>query len=154
MKEVFNVRVYGILINEKNELLVSDEFHYEKFITKFPGGGLQFGEGTIECIKREMLEETGSKTEVTGHFYTTDFFQRSTFNELHQIISIYYYIRLLEPLKIEIKTDPFDFENVIEDAQAFRWVQLSAMDENIFTLPIDKKVALMLKQEYELRTKN
>jgi len=147
VKETFNVRVYGILINEKNELLVSDEYHYEKFITKFPGGGLDFGEGTIDCIKREIMEETGSKAEVISHFYTTDFFQRSAFNELHQIISIYYKVRLLDQLKIETKNKPFDFETIIEDAQVFRWIPLSDIDENTFTLPIDKKVGMMLKEE-------
>ncbi len=145
MKEVFNVRVYAILVNEKNELLVSDEYHYGKFITKLPGGGLQFGEGTIDCVKREMMEETGSETEVVNHFYTTDFFQRSAFNENHQIISIYYTIRLLEPLKIETKEKAYDFDVVIEDAQAFRWVPVHDVDENTFTLPIDKKVGMMLK---------
>jgi len=145
MKEVFNVRVYAIVINEKNELLVSDEYHYEKFITKFPGGGLQFGEGTIDCIRREMMEETGSKTEVVKHFYTTDFFQRSAFNELHQIISIYYFVRLLEPLKVETKENAFDFETVVEDAQAFRWIPIEDIDEATFSLPIDKKVVGMLK---------
>ena len=146
MKEVFNVRVYAILINEKDELLVSDEYHYEKFITKFPGGGLQFGEGTIDCVQREMMEETGSAIEVVSHFYTTDFFQRSAFNELHQIISIYYKVRLLEPLKIKAKEKAYDFESIIEDAQSFRWILLKNIDENTFTLPIDKKVGMMLKQ--------
>ncbi len=146
MQKIFNVRVYAIIINEKNELLLSDEYHYEKFITKFPGGGLQYGEGTIDCVKREMLEETGSQTEVVSHFYTTDFFQRSAFNKSHQIISIYYLVRLLEPLKIETKIKAFDFETVIEDAQAFRWVPLNELNENMFTLPIDKKVGEMILQ--------
>ena len=44
----FNVRVYGILINEKNQLLVSDEYDFGFPHTKFPGGGLEYGEGTRE----------------------------------------------------------------------------------------------------------
>src|ERR1043166_6337372 len=95
--QVFNIRVYGILINEHRQLLVTDEFRFGKQITKFPGGGLQFGEGTIECIIREMKEETGLDTEVISHFYTTDFFQRSAFDKNRQVISIYYRIRSLQP---------------------------------------------------------
>ena len=54
----FNLRVYGILINEQNQLLVSDEYIRGMKITKFPGGGLEFGEGTRDCLKREFLEES------------------------------------------------------------------------------------------------
>ncbi len=32
----FNIRVYGIIINEKNEVLVSDEYMLDTFMTKFP----------------------------------------------------------------------------------------------------------------------
>ena len=59
----FNLRVYGILINEQNQLLVSDEYIRGMKITKFPGGGLEFGEGTRDCLKREFLEETGYQCE-------------------------------------------------------------------------------------------
>ena len=36
------------------------------YVTKFPGGGMEFGEGTIDCIKRECMEEFGEEVEVTG----------------------------------------------------------------------------------------
>ena len=62
----FNVRVYGILIHKEN-LLVSDEFIKGKLITKFPGGGLEFGEGTIDCVIREFMEELNLKIEVKEH---------------------------------------------------------------------------------------
>ncbi len=37
---IFNIRVYALLINEKNEVLITDEFRFGKEMTKFPGGGL------------------------------------------------------------------------------------------------------------------
>ena len=52
----FNIRVYGILINEQDQVLITDELIKGHKITKFPGGGLEFGEGTIDCIKREFIE--------------------------------------------------------------------------------------------------
>nr|MCU0376467.1 NUDIX domain-containing protein [Chitinophagaceae bacterium] len=62
---MFNVRVYGILINEQGELLVADEKIRGGYYTKFPGGGLEFGEGTRDCLVREFQEELGLKVEVT-----------------------------------------------------------------------------------------
>ena len=53
------VRVYGVLIDPIHGLLVSDEFIRGDFFTKLPGGGLEFGEGTRDCLVREFQEETG-----------------------------------------------------------------------------------------------
>jgi 8-oxo-dGTP diphosphatase len=142
----FNVRVYGILFDENQNVLVSDELIHGKYITKFPGGGLEFGEGTIDAIKREMMEETNTKMEVLGHFYTTDFFQASAFNPHAQVISIYYLLKALTPLAISIKQKPFDFDEIKEGAIAFRKIPVSEISEEHFTFPIDKKVAAMLKR--------
>src|SRR5438067_57377 len=93
---LFNVRVYGILIKEES-VLITDECVYGQLITKFPGGGLQFGEGLIDCLKREFREELEMDIEVANHFYTTDFFQSSAFNEKQQVISIYYLVKAISP---------------------------------------------------------
>ena len=53
----FNIRVYGILVNEQKQVLVADEYIRGGYYTKFPGGGLEFGEGTRDCLKREFIEE-------------------------------------------------------------------------------------------------
>lgn len=144
----FNVRVYGILINEKNRVLVCDELIKGHEITKFPGGGLEHGEGTIECIRREFLEETGNEVEVIEHFYTTDFYQQSAYNINHQIISIYYMVKPKGNFKIQTTEQIFDFLNKTDYAQTFRWISLSSISEECFTLPIDKKVGSMLKEKF------
>ena len=74
----FNVRVYGILVHE-NHVLVSDEHIKGMNITKLPGGGLEYGEGTIDCVVREFKEELNLEIEVESHFYTTDFFCEFSF---------------------------------------------------------------------------
>ena len=106
---LFNVRIYGLLFDEQQRLLVSDEFIKGNFFTKLPGGGLEIGEGTRECLKREFMEETGIDVTVGEHIYTTDFFQISAFNNIDQIISIYYHVIPLHPIELETKTHPFDF---------------------------------------------
>ncbi|MBL7727959.1 MAG: NUDIX domain-containing protein, partial [Dinghuibacter sp.] len=92
---MLNLRVYGILITEQKQVLVSDELIRGEQYTKFPGGGLEPGEGTRDCLKREFLEEMNLQVEVGSHIYTTDFFQPSAFHNNHQIISIYYYVQPL-----------------------------------------------------------
>ena len=139
---LFNVRIYGILLSENN-VLISDEYHYGTFITKFPGGGLQFGEGTIDCIKREFREELEMDIEVTEHFYTTDFFQTSAFNSKQQVVSIYYLVKATSPFIKTISFKKFDFEKK-EDAQSFRWVAINEELKSELTFPIDKKVGEML----------
>ena len=147
---LFNIRVYGILIDDQNRLLVSDEFIRGAYITKLPGGGLEQGEGTRECLKREVMEETGLDVTVGDHFYTTDFFQISAFNNKDQIVCIYYRVKANEEIKIATKEKPFDFtaEQVADptkESEVMRWIPCSDLTEKDVTLPIDKVVIGMLK---------
>lgn len=141
---IFNIRVYALLINERNEVLITDEFRFGKEMTKFPGGGLNWGEGTIDCLKRECREEMGCDIEVLKHFYTTDFFQPAAFYENQQLISIYYIVKNTTPLSVSISNKKNDFEKK-EGAQSFRWISVSELSIEEFTFPIDKKVSLLLR---------
>ena len=148
----FNVRVYGILINDRKQILVADEFIRGKYYTKFPGGGLEFGEGTRDCLRREFMEEMSLKVEVKDHIYTTDYFQLSGFNPDHQIISIYYAVQPLEEIKVPLRDKVFDFDEgqltVYQQAgevETFRFIDWDDFSEESVTLPIDKVVAGILK---------
>ena len=149
----FNIRVYGLLINPDQQILVADEaFKSGQLATKFPGGGLELGEGLIDGLKREFVEETGIEVEVKEHFYTTDFFVRSFF-ELSpdsQIISIYYLVESKDWSRIKISEKKFDFEFVKgKEAESFRWVNISALkDETDIILPIDKVVVQKLVERF------
>ena len=148
----FNVRVYGILIDSSKRVLVADEFIRGHFVTKFPGGGLEYGEGTRDCLKREFLEETGLDVTIGEHIYTTDFYQQSAFNPNDQIISIYYQVNAAESGSLQTQTTVFNFEpSAISDpqgeAEVFRWIDWNDFNSNILTLPIDKIVADLLKKK-------
>lgn len=151
---MFNIRVYGVLINEKQQVLVSDELIRGMYITKFPGGGLEFGEGTRDCLQREFMEEMNLKVEIGEHIYTTDFYQRSAFNPEHQIISIYYAVKTLEAISVPLRSKPFDFDeeqlHVYEtkkEIETFRFIDWDNFSSETLTLPIDKIVAGIVKSK-------
>ncbi len=133
MEKRFNIRVYGIWIHE-NKILVNEELIRGNKIIKFPGGGLDWGEGMIDCLKREFKEELNLDIEVLEHFYTTDFFQASAFDN-SQVISIYYLVTAEVP-EIII--------NHIPNERTY-WMDLKDVSGDTFTLAIDKKVGGMLE---------
>ena len=149
---MFNLRVYGVLINVQKQVLVSDELIRGAYITKFPGGGLEFGEGTRDCLKREFLEEMNLEVAVGKHIYTTDYFQISAFNPEHQIISIYYLAHPLEAITTPLRTRPFDFDEeqlkqyeLTKETETFRFIDWNDFSPEAMTLPIDKIVAGIIK---------
>ncbi len=150
----FTIRVYGILHDPEQGVLVSDEWIKDDRFTKFPGGGLKLGEGTRDCLVREFLEEMNLRVAVDDHIYTTDFFQISAFNPAHQIISIYYAVRPLEKITVKIKTTPFDFDErelalyeKNRQTESFRFIQWSNFGPASLSLPIDKIVASQLLKQ-------
>ncbi len=136
MDRRFNVRVYGIWI-DSGRVLVNEEQIKGKPVIKFPGGGLDWGEGTIDGLKREWQEELGLDVEIEQHFYTTDFFQASAYDN-SQVISIYYLVA---------GTVPDSFTNYMHNERTY-WMELKDVSEHTFTLPIDKKVGNLLQQQY------
>ena len=145
----FNIRVYGVLVNGQKQVLVSDDY------TKFPGGGLELGEGTRDCLKREFKEEMNLEVEIGEHLYTTDFYQESAFNPAHQIISIYYLVNALEEITVPLRAKEFDFDeqqievyNKTRMTETFRFIDWDNFSAESVTLPIDKIVAFMLKAKF------
>jgi 8-oxo-dGTP pyrophosphatase MutT (NUDIX family) len=133
MSTLFNVRVYGIVLNKQQEVLLSEEQYGKHHFVKFPGGGLDYGEGTIECMHREFEEELGLRIKSCTHFYTTDFFQKSMMDDT-QIISIYYIVELEQGQEIPAHSDT-------------GILYFHPIDESLETrlsLPIDKVVGRML----------
>jgi 8-oxo-dGTP diphosphatase len=140
---VYNIRVYGLWIKD-GAVLVSDEFERGIYMTKFPGGGHEFGESLTECVVREFREELDLKVSVLRHFYTTDFFITSAFNPQHQLISHYYEVIPLEEPVFKMSQTAFDFSPDPGRGQSFRWLKLDEICSDDFTFPVDKHVAGLL----------
>ncbi len=152
---MFNIRVYGILINDEKQVLISDEYIRGGYFSKFPGGGLELGEGTRDCLKREFMEEMSLRVAIGNHIYTTDFYQVSAFNQNQQIISIYYFAHALEPITVPLRDRPFHFDDdqlkiyaEKNEIETFRFIDWKNFSEDDLSLPIDKMVARMLKESY------
>ena len=151
---MISVRVYGILINEQQQVLVSDEYIRGNYYTKFPGGGLEIGEGTRDCLKREFMEEMNLKVTVGSHIYTTDIYQQSAFNAAHQILSIYYHVTAIAPITVPLRSVPFDFDETqlniyasTKQIETFRFINWDDFSAEALTLPLDKIAANLVKQK-------
>ncbi len=121
----FNVRAYAICEND-NKILALYEYHKDQLFCKLPGGGLEFGEGILDCLHREFLEELNVKIEIVEHLYTQEHFVESILDDGRQILLIYYIVKISNLEEMKISTP---------DISRFEWIDVN---ENPFVLPTDK----------------
>jgi ADP-ribose pyrophosphatase YjhB (NUDIX family) len=133
----FNLRVYALIIDEEY-ILVSRELIMGKYLYKFPGGGLEYGEGLIEGLQRESMEEMNQNLKDIEHFYTTDFYQQSQFDSKDQLIAIYYKAKLTSKINNKLKVP-------IKDLPVFEWKKIIDFSEEDLHFPTDKFVFNLLK---------
>ncbi|WP_374443248.1 NUDIX domain-containing protein [Epilithonimonas sp.] len=136
MIDKINIRVYALCIKDKKILALHEEYAGD-FLIKLPGGGLEFGESTIECLKREFQEELNLDIEVKDHFYTQDDFLVSRFRDNEQLLTVYYLAEILN------EEDLLILDPCIEKTE---WIPLEG--ENPFPLPIDQRVFEIAKQKF------
>ena len=139
----FNLRVYAIIINDNDEVLLSDERRFGNAFTKFPGGGLEWGEGLTECLEREIEEELGIDVTIGELFYVNDFFQQSAFRKDDQLLSFYYrvYTNHYNDVPVSDHSVP-----LMEDGEKFRWFPIKELREEFLTFPVDKLIVNLLKK--------
>lgn len=148
----FNVRVYFLLIagasdatlarsaaglDPEDEVLVSDEVIAGRNCTKWPGGGLEFGEGPRECALREAREELGQDIVLGPLVHATGTFVRSAWRPEEQVLCHYYLARLEEPPGFPITEVPFSADSPA--AQTFRWERIGDFDGNALTFATDRE---------------
>lgn len=130
----FNIRVYGILINANQELLISDEQYKGATYTKFPGGGLCFGESMPAGLIREFQEECDLDIKIERLLHATETFVPSAFDD-SQVIAVYYQVSQVDPDLKQFKMENVDLEN--NSIQTFRWVPLAEVKATDFDFEMD-----------------
>lgn len=124
----FNIRVYALCI-VNNELLTLKEPFAGNMVVKLPGGGLEFGEGTADCLKREFKEELNLELTVGDAFYIQEDFVPSLAKDGKQLLTLYFFVTIKDLHNLEI---------IDKNIQEVNWIPLTA--NNPFTLPVDKIV--------------
>ena len=138
----FNLRVYGLMLHQ-GKVLITHEHRAGIIMTKFPGGGLEKGEGLAEGLKREFIEEMNLEIEVGEIFYVNDFLQISAFNSDDQLISFYFLVETKEKSTIITNSDK---SILVKGQQIFEWIAFDELKEEEFTFPIDRVVVAKLKR--------
>lgn len=138
----FNIRVYGIAI-QGYKVLLCKEWIGSLEMVKFPGGGLEFGEGLIEGLEREIEEEMGQRPSIGKHIYTTEHFVKSAFKQNEQLISVYYKMHLLQdfPKGRQALNDHHFIE--------FFWADFRDNLSDLLSFPIDQLVARIIGKNRE-----
>ncbi|MDH6253513.1 8-oxo-dGTP diphosphatase [Chryseobacterium sp. H1D6B] len=137
MIDNINVRVYACAVKDKKVLTLFEEYA-GTHLMKFPGGGLEYGEGLLECLHREFDEELNVKIEVIEHLYTQENFLVSRFKENEQLLTIYYIVNIVN------EEDFLIMDPCIEKTE---WTPIDTPD-NPFPLPIDQIVFDKLKEKF------
>jgi len=136
----FNIRVYGIVVF-KGKILLSHENYRNREFTKFPGGGLEWGESTHECLIREFKEELNIEVTPGFLFHATESVQLSSFYPQDQVIAIYFLVNSNEFDKIIVgqrkSANP-------DKGERFEWVPLNKFDVAQLTFPTDREAAVKL----------
>ena len=136
----FNVRVYGIIVHSGKILVSHERFRGEAF-TKFPGGGVQLGEGVLDALVREFKEELNIEITPSFLFHVTESLQISTFYPEDQVIAIYYIVLCDEVDAIDTSKGK---EEIGEKGEAFEWIELTKFNKDILSFESDREAASKL----------
>ena len=135
MIDKLNIRVYATAIKDEKVLVLHEEYAGEQLM-KLPGGGLEFGEGLLDCLHREFEEELNVKINILGHLYTQEEFVVSRFRDNEQLLTVYYLVEIID------ENDFLIMDPCIEKTE---WIPINT-DENPFILPVDKIAFEKLKE--------
>jgi len=143
------IRVYAIIVHN-DKLLLSDEFWYDTPMTKFPGGGLEPGEGVKDCLVRELIEELGTAPSHIEHLYTCENLISSDFVPSTQVIPIYYTVKLKDYNTLDVSQYRYDFKRLENGAIRLRWIPIELFNVDELTFSGDRDAWKVFKEKFNI----
>lgn len=101
MKNIYiRLGVYAVIVNDKNEILLTKTQSGTRLIYNFPGGGVDNGEGFADALRRECQEELGAEVAISTLLHSSkQLYPHSDF-PYSRMFNLYYEVTLNEPNKI------------------------------------------------------
>lgn len=135
------VRVKGLIINSNGKILLA----HNNNTYQFPGGHKEEYETENDCIRREILEETGIVLEVKEDpFLCIETYDSNYFDSGKKVLNIIYYYRFFTDEMPDFSKTHYDELELDTDFNLF-YVNFDTLDEFINKKTedgeIDKKIA-------------
>jgi 8-oxo-dGTP diphosphatase len=115
------VRACGICVREDALLMVN---HREITNANFwapPGGGIEFGESAVDCLKRELMEETGLSISEYQFLFACEFID----HPLHAI-ELFFRVNCVETLP-QTGGDPEPGSpTIIQEVKFMSWAEIAS----------------------------
>ncbi len=152
------IRVKGIIINNKNEVLIA----HNNNTYQFPGGHQEKDEDMEEALIREIKEETGIGIKnLTGPFMQITTYAKNYFNSGKNVCNKIYYYRILSndvPNFAETNYDDLerqtDFNLFYVRMVDFQQFLIESMDNGRIERNIGKEMLLVLEEYNRLYGNN
>ena len=130
----FTARCYALIVSDTGRLLVMKERWRDVDLNKLPGGGLELGEGLLECLNRELKEEFARFEPCQwSHLHTPTHYFTSQFRPDEQLLLTYF--KAVAPVKEQRwALNPEESENLL----GIEWLSLRKENRSWFTLESDR----------------
>ncbi len=124
------IRVKGLLINDKNEILLG----YSNNTYQFPGGHLEFGETIKDCLKREIKEETGMDVNIKDldPFMSIKYFSKNYFNTGKNRCNRLYYFVVKTNNKINLDETNYTKEEIAGN-YTLKYINLKDVEQELLS---------------------
>ena len=129
-----NIRAAVVIIHN-NKILVHRNTKSDHYALL--GGRVEIGEASEETVKREVLEETGKKIEITGYVSTIENFFEMKGSKYHEILFVY---------KAEfVDEQDRHIEETIKNVEGkeylqYEWLDLDKIDEYLLQPKVVKEI--------------